>query len=74
MTGTSTGIDYTSDSWWAIKRYLKGRIDDLQLEIEGRLGQIETTEVRTMIRAFRELLALDVPEPEIQITTEEEEF
>ncbi len=68
-----TGIDYNSNEWWAIKRYLEGRIDELRLEIENPLGLIATTEVRTMIRAFRELLALDKPEPEIQVTNEEEE-
>ncbi|MFC4923594.1 hypothetical protein [Delftia deserti] len=61
---TNQGIDFTSPTWRAIERHANAQIDTLRKKNDSpTMDALRTAELRGRIAAWKELLALDKPDP-----------
>lgn len=57
-------IDFKSQSWFAVRKYAEGRIDQLRHRNDGDLSPDQTASLRGAIAALKGILALETA-PEI---------
>ena len=62
----TNGIDITSPTWRAVQQFVEGQVANERVRNDSAaLDALQTAELRGRIAAFKSLLALGKPAPEI---------
>jgi len=65
MTSEEPVIDFTSQSWFAVRRFAERRLDEMRRKNDGALNIDQTNALRGSIATLKEILALErAPENE----------